>query len=199
MKNDDDRILRKMASLYVDIEGKKLKAETKDLDTLQYDFTNLDKKVKKIPVGHGLKRYYPLAIVAAMLLLVVYPVYTKFATQDPTPNLSASHEGLNEQDIIALAFELPETMEVSKVEQDKGQTIYYIADNNLDHVVLTAEKGDDVVLSGFLHRTQMNGTSVYYKDLTDYKIVEVNKDGILYTLTCKYDINTLMAITEKIV
>ena len=115
---------------------------------------------------------------------------------------SAGHE------LIKLAFKLPPNCSVADVEQDIGQTIYYIKDTQRDDIVLIAEKTVDTGGTGIydedrlkrrgLSKIEINDTALYAVAKTDYNYFTFQRDGIIYNLTCKYDYKTLISFCEFI-
>jgi hypothetical protein len=83
------------------------------------------------------------------------------------------------------------------VEQDVGKTIYYLDNTRLDDAVVTLEYAELPDISG-LTVYEINGQPAYGKYSPDYSALIFTKDGILYELTSKYDINTLMELGEAI-
>ncbi len=96
--------------------------------------------------------------------------------------------------LIPLNAALPRGFEIEKQELDRGKSIYYLSNKEADDVVVTLEEdsGDDWYKS--LKQIDLDGTPAYGKSGPDYKMLVVEKGGILYTLTCVHDFNTLVAV-----
>lgn len=102
--------------------------------------------------------------------------------------------------ILPLSFSLPAQFTVSKVEQDYEKTVYYLEDENRDPVVMTLELSGD--RSAFEQLTPVTlagtGREAYAHSGQGYQMLCFEEQGILYTLTCRHDINTLVSFTESI-
>lgn len=99
--------------------------------------------------------------------------------------------------IIPLSFALPPNLMVASVEEDNGKSIYYLQNTQADDVVLTLEYADEYDFAG-LDTAQINGSTVYYKYRSDYSLVTFEKEGVLYEMTCKHDVATLMDLSSYI-
>ena len=103
---------------------------------------------------------------------------------------------------MPLPFNLPENFTVAAAKMDNGQSIYYLADTAKDDVVLTMEPvedaGGDMDTDG-LRVFDINGKTVYGRSAGAYSFLTFDEDGVRYTLTCKYDINTLLALSRAII
>ena len=113
----------------------------------------------------------------------------------PPPSVSqSSGSGSNETDeiiLIPLASNLPSQYRITDSRQDLGQSIYYISSTDSDDIVVTLEYdiGEDWFKS--FHPIDIDGMEGYYRNKNDYKILVVIKDGILYTLTCRYEMESV--------
>ena len=81
--------------------------------------------------------------------------------------------------------------------QDLGQTIYYLKDQQEDDVIMTLEKGALPDVSA-LTRYSVDGYAAYGRETADYQLLLFQKDGILYTLTCRYRMDTLLQLAKNI-
>ena len=80
-----------------------------------------------------------------------------------------------------------------------GQSVYILADRYGDDVVLTLEAKDEAMnTSGLTSIKTEAGDTVYYKASDRYKLVTFKHNGRLYTMTCRYEMSTLMELSEKI-
>lgn len=108
-----------------------------------------------------------------------------------------------EYEMIELAFELPVNLSVDSVKQDQGKTIYHLKNEDLDDVVLTLEEiSDDTIPAAInqeLEPIPIDQQTAYGMYHTDYSILMFEKDNLAYTLTCKYDINTLIQLSREII
>ncbi len=104
--------------------------------------------------------------------------------------------------LMPLPFNLPENFTVAAAKMDNGQSIYYLADAFNDDVVLTMEPVDDAqdgMDTEGLRVFDVNGKIVYGSTTGAYSFLTFEEDGVQYTLTCKYDINTLLELSRAII
>lgn len=103
-------------------------------------------------------------------------------------------------EVLPLSIRLPENFTVANQAQDYGKTIYYIEDAFADHVVVTLEKIKDAAPGDKspLREFSIGGETAYGLYTADYSLLTFEKEDIVYTMTCKYDINTLIRLSEGI-
>jgi len=103
-------------------------------------------------------------------------------------------------EILPLSFNIPGQFSVASVEQDVNKTIYRLNDNRLDDVVITMELSGDISRYDELTEIQMGRGYAFASSGNGYNLLALRDDGsdILYTLTCKYDINTLVLLGNNI-
>ena len=109
---------------------------------------------------------------------------------------------------IALSYSLPAHLSVADVEQDKGQTVFYIDNAEDDDIVLIAERSEQIGGSGKfdkdalqasgLRPIRINGTELYAVARADYSLVTFQSEGVIYSATCKHDYRTLISLCEYI-
>lgn len=123
-------------------------------------------------------------------------------TQVAGKSLETSNEDTDDaakDDIIPLEAALPDNFSITNIVQDGSETIYNIADTNNDGVILTICKSDGTMdIDGF-EQININQTPAYVLEEDDYILLKFEKDGCLYSLTCKYNVNTLIQISESII
>lgn len=99
---------------------------------------------------------------------------------------------------IPLSFELPGNFSVAAFEQDYGKSVYTLANTELDDVVLTLEySGPEASFDGFVE-IGIGDNTAYGRSTPDYSLLMFEKRDIVYTLSCRYDINTLVGLSKKI-
>lgn len=104
--------------------------------------------------------------------------------------------------LMPLPFDLPENFTVATAKMDNGQSIYYLSDAFYDDVVLTMEPvsdAQDSMDTDGLRVFDVNGKTVYGSTTGAYSFLTFEEDGVQYTLTCKYDINTLLELSSAII
>lgn len=99
---------------------------------------------------------------------------------------------------IPLSFELPGNFSVESFEQDYGKSVYTLANTELDDVVLTLEySGPEASFDGFVE-IGIGDNTAYGRSTPDYSLLMFEKRDIVYTLSCRHDINTLVGLSKKI-
>ncbi|MCL2059086.1 MAG: hypothetical protein FWH01_08525 [Oscillospiraceae bacterium] len=111
-------------------------------------------------------------------------------------------------EMIALSFNLPPNLSITNVTQDIGQTVFHINEANSDDIVLIAEKSgaaggtgvydEDRLKSRGLKEIAINDTKVFAVAKADYSYLTFQSEGIIYSMACKYDYNTIIALCEYI-
>lgn len=195
-------IFKTIASQYVEIDGKKLKAEITKLDkekriNISPAFNNsIHNNISKLKIRKYIIRTGTLA---ACFLLFVLSYYYIQNLNKILPN-NKFQEAANQPtyEMITLSVNLPEKYNISQIKQDKEETIYFIHNSTNDDVILTIKKSDNNLEIEGLKKISINNTMAYGLAKKDYSIIKFEKDGNLYTLTCKYDYNTLIEISKII-
>ena len=201
MKADND-IFKKIADQYVEVYGEKAKRELAEIER-ENKITASPGLEKRVRAGiSGRRRYAPWfgMLAACVLMLIALPRLIKlFDTPPMTSTGDQIADKTGSYELLSLSFEMPENFSVEKVEQDIEKTIYYLADSRLDDVVMTMEKVSESKEYGELRPLIINDTTVYGASRAEFKILKFEKDDVLYVLTCKHDINTLLELSENIV
>lgn len=214
MKKQDD-IFKELASKYTEIDGKMLRDQLIEVEKEnQINISRgLDNSIYQKIRNHKSKKYITRVGQAAACLLIMFlsgylfnhiiaDTPQNFDTVEYSGNLQSvtgDVQNSNNDTIIRLTATLPENFSISNVEQDNGETIYYIVDANKDNVILSICKSDDALDTEGLKQINIDGTPVYVLTKNDYTLLKFKKDGNVYILTCKYDINTLIEIGESII
>ena len=100
---------------------------------------------------------------------------------------------------IPLDFTLPPQFTIVETVVDRNITSYKIEDTRGgDDVVITLEKTKaDLDTDGFT-LIIVDGRGVYVKDYADYKLLIFKRNNVIYTLSCRHDINTLIMIYKNV-
>ncbi|MCL2695162.1 MAG: hypothetical protein FWE69_02420, partial [Clostridiales bacterium] len=101
-------------------------------------------------------------------------------------------------EIIPLSFALPKNLSVADVEQDEAQTIYYLDDQWQDDIVLVLAETDTLTKPDGAAAISINGQTAWGLSEDGYQKLIFLTDGLLFELTCRYDINTLIALGKSI-
>ena len=210
MSKNQDFIFEKMAKLYADNMGEELKMEHANvhinLDTGVLDqrvYANIAKEKKKTKIS-SIQKYAKVVIPVAASLLIVFMIASwnlgrtineKIASENSDVHSSEAMEGK----MIPISYPLPPNLSVIDQELDNGMTIYHLEDTAHDNVVmqLAYVESIDYEVKG-MQEILVNGVPVYATVDNDYQKITFEKDGIIYILTCKYDLNTLLPICENI-
>ena len=96
-------------------------------------------------------------------------------------------------EIIPISIPIKPAYSVVSAIQDAGRTIYFIANEKQDNIVLSLRRGElsDVETTA-LTPASINGITVYLLYNADYSMLLFERDGVIHELTCKYDVNTLV-------
>lgn len=207
MFNDKDNFFRDVARRYAEADGNRLKQELAEMNRYPvYSDPLLDARLrrrvdeyKQIQSRRRQSRMktWPLIAAAAALFVIIsgiLPVIFSLNNYNEPPMTS---EG--EYEIIPLTFALPPNLSVESVEQDKGQSVYYLSDQFGDDVVMTLETGSPVIDRQGLVLIHIKEHPVYVYESGDYNLMILRYNGITYTVSCRHDINTLADICFRIV
>lgn len=199
-KREED-VLRQVAEAYTEEYGRQLLRENHELNRqgIAYFTPRLDKKVGRIGRGRRFKKYLPVLAAAACIAVFLLVPLLRLPGPPFTETPASADGSANSYEVVPLSFTLPEGIVLAGFEQDKGKSIYYLEDAYQDDVVLTLEyTKDDFDSSGF-QPVEVNGETVYAVSEEDYKLIVFEKAEVLYTLACRYDINTLVRLSRNIV
>ena len=121
------------------------------------------------------------------------------SSQSASPGPGLQQDGAS-YETLALSFDLPPRFSVASVEQDIEKTIYSLQDSMLDDVILTMERGGDISRYLTLAELSISGRQAYGSSDGGYSLLAfLDEDSdILYVLTCRHDVNTLLALSRTI-
>ena len=208
----NEALFRRMAEEYISQYGRELLYEAESLRQSGVEYltpradgaiqvTLKKKKQKKA-------RYAAIAAIAAcVLMMLMTPTILRIMKIGGQAAESSAIEGDASadftQEITAPRFmnaaNLPEAFSIVSEKEDNGRMIYYISDENLDDVVMTLEySGNSENWNEGLVKIESGDFSGFAKSEDSYHLLAFEKNNIQYTLTCKYDINTLIAVGKYI-
>lgn len=212
MSNHDkknEELLKQLASRYMEYEGEKLRREADELNRTIPDkkLAKLDRRVLSYVQRRKRIKILRRACEAAAIFLIVIGVSQFIGIQDQTNHsqqeqkademAAGAPEKPEEYELILLTAALPEGFQISDVKQDKEESIYYIENDMLDDVVLSIRKASQWNKEG-LKEIIINDTIAYGISKADYKLLTFQQDGFTYTLTCKYEMETIINISKNI-
>lgn len=100
---------------------------------------------------------------------------------------------------IPLSFSLPPDLDIIAIEQDNEKSIYYLSDVMADDIILSLEMGELPDSPPGLEPLWINDTTAYGLTCADYSLLTFQKDGIVYEMTCRYDMDTLLNLSYHII
>jgi len=214
---------RRIADEYLREYGAQLRAELEVMDRVAYirNTFSLDHRVRSALAALKRQRYFKYAgLIAACVVAALSTTFVLWLSpgrivtpgtnapgsvsspQAPSSSASASPSGTPAEayEIIPLAFKLPGQFSVASVEQDMGRTVYRLNDVMRDDVVLTLERSGDISQYDTLTEISIGGHSVFGSSGNGYSLLAFidAENDIMYTLTCKHDVNTLVLLGYSI-
>ncbi len=188
----EDLNFKKLASLYLEEDGRRLRQEMAALPDIQPYYP--DRTVREIIKKEKSRRQWRQwsAIAAAAVLFFIGSRFMLFERPVPTAPPEVKYE------LISLSFALPEHFNVTYMEQDKEKTIYYITDKHLDDVILSVERTKALAPPDTFTEIRIGEKTAYGYASADYQILQFEKDDLHYVLSCKHDINTLTGVAASL-
>lgn len=212
--SEQDKAFGELARRYTKAYGESLMAENRELRSRKVNLPKADQAVKCLLIQSRRRMFYLIGGLAAacLVLVAVWPVKNgleKIGTQmiaEETQSSSGpqNQPGLSGQtsgELIPLAFSLPENLTVKESLVDQGQSVYLLADRLQDDVVLIVERLDSQAEAADTNEmivVEINGHQVYVRGDAAYQQLICYQGDLVYGLTCRYDINTLLPVAEKI-
>lgn len=113
------------------------------------------------------------------------------------PIYEETYTGDNNE-MVLLQLSLPDKYVIQYSQLDNNQTIHYITSQNLDNIVTTIEYdiGNDWYKDFSV--VDINGLKGYYRNSDDYKMIVFVKDEHIYTVTCRFDMETIYDFVKYI-
>lgn len=222
--SEADKVFGELARRYAKAYGEKLMAEHQELRSQKVNLPKADQAVKRLIRQRRQRMFYLIGGLAAacLVLAVAWPVrhgmFPGLNTNEEAKNQiiakenqsesrppdqpgQAGQPGQTSSELIPLAFSLPENMTVKATMVDQGQSVYLLAERGQDDVVLIMEKWDDQAEAADITEmivVEINGHQVYVRSEAAYQQLICYQGDLVYRLTCRYDINTLLPVAEKI-
>lgn len=204
--NSNDKLFEMLANQYVERYGMALHDEMEHLETDRIRYAVSPKNDQKIRnIGKSNRNRYIniiVAIAACIAILLVVPRAVRWRASDGKgdgqsssgPPSIGDSDGSVTTELLPLNVDLPDNFSVEDAKLDQGKTIYYLADKMNDDVIVTMEEteGEDWYKS--LQKIDLGGGAGYAESSTNYQMLVFEKGGILYTLTCEHDLNTLVSL-----
>ena len=190
---NDNELFKYMANRYIEHEANLLKQELGAADSEMFinqgSLKRIDKRVRKSVYKRRTDTVIKVLATIAACILVFITVrailpFVDNSTAEPNSTNSAQFPD---------TFELPTNLSVSYTKEDNGQKIFFLENVYHDDVVMVLQKGSGADKKE-LSKVEINGRTAYIKKTGDYNFMTFDIDGINYSLTCKYDINTLIDI-----
>ena len=197
--NNHEALFKELAQRYVEEDGRLLneeRAAQKDIVTLTLA---LDKRVQK---GTSAKKQtrnrwiVSLVAAAAVMVLLMPGLLRNFRTKDN--HSGVQNETMETQQLIPISFTLPQNLSVADSNLDRGQSVYALDNTDGDHVVMALEKNAGLPDITELRSVTINGQEAYALQRADYQFLVFEKDNVTYTLTCRYQIDTLVSLGKNI-
>jgi hypothetical protein len=195
MDRKQDDIFRELAVRYAKQYGIQLQREADALNAQETPHASISRTINRRIAMHRRRRYVTacgtLAACAALFFVLRLALPHSIVSPPPhgTPIPAA---------VIPLTFSLPAEFSVADVEQDAGQTIYFLEHNLRDDVVLTLERPELPPVWDNFERHELNGETVYLLAQDSFKLLSFEREGVLHTLSSRYDINTLVGFVKNI-
>lgn len=196
--NDAERFYKELAEHYMEREGEQYRQElmqqpailTPRLDSLMR--TRLHRK--------NTVRWVSGAAAAAAALLLVVGLLPRLLRgfDNPPPADSASSPASAADTLLPLNFTLPDNLRVASSEWDNGQSIYTLRDTARDDVVLMMEPDGTFAVPDGFSPLSIDGSTAYARRTRDYNLLTFSAGGITYTLSCRYELDTLIALGRQI-
>jgi len=206
----NDELFREIAEKYAQQYGQLLHDELHELERQPGELPSTDgmaRRVRRKIAAEKRKPYLRIATVCAacfaVVLLLPLALRTGVSFPDSATSTPPAHSDAAElpaqpqQDfaVIPLTAPLPSGFNETGFEQDNGKSVYYIENVYRDNVVLTLEKGA-LPDTGGLTAITLGDTVIYGTQTGSYSLLTFQSGEVVYELTCRYDINTLLKLSE---
>ena len=120
-------------------------------------------------------------------------------TEQSAPATAAPAPEAQVYEAIPLSAPLPRGFTLTGFDQDREKSIYYIEDANLDDVVVTLEPAGAPPDTTGLVEIILGGSVVYGRQTDAFSLLTFSSGDVLYTLTSRHDINTLLRLGNAFV
>ena len=213
MRNNDE-ILKRIANEYVERYGMELRAELEQLEQapmVSVPDISLERRVRRKIAAQKRRPYLrALPLVAACIVITVIYLPNLFSsdvaappsyapslpsqTVSSAPDPAVPAPAPQEYAVIPLSAPLPRGFTQTGFDQDYEKSIYYIEDVNLDNIVIMLEPANTPPDTSRLVEINLDGTVVFGKQTDAYSLLTFSNNDVLYTLTSRHDINTLLRL-----
>lgn len=206
----NDELWKQIAKEYIQDYGKKLICEDSQLKASpQHTVTpSLDRKVfTHIKRAKRSRNARTITLTAACIVfMLVTPLLLRILRDDTgfekppasAAEISDSEGVVPDSEPIPISFIMPERFSVEDCKLDNGKTVYHLADKDLDDIIMTMEYNGEVTRDDSLKNFTINGYPAYGKLESGYRLLAFEKDDITYTMTCRYDFDTLLALSQHV-
>jgi hypothetical protein len=194
MDKSQEKLFRELAVRYTELYGTRLGQEAETLNAREPANMGIRRKItQKLALRRKRQVTTVFGALAACLALFFVLRLTLPVHIPPVPGTPASAP------VIPLTFSLPAEFIVKGVEQDLGQTIYFLEHAWQDDVVLTLEKPGAPPSWENFERQELHGETVYLLVRDSFSLLSFEREGLLHTLSVRHDINTLTELHQSIV
>ena len=204
----NDKLFREIAEKYTEQYGQALRDEQTMLDRSPGALPPTDRLERRVRQQIAAEKRRPyLRIITALAACLAIALFLPFAIRsglfspDVAGNSPPAQSDMSDSPAptpaaaIPLSATLPAGFTESGFELDNGKSVYYIEHAYMDDVVITLENATLSDTSGLTAITL--GDKVVYGTQTDsYNLLTFQRDEVVYELTCRYDINTLLELGE---
>ena len=209
----NDELFREIAEKYISQYGQSLRDEKLTLDRQPEALPSTDSMERRVrgQIASAARRPYlriAAALAACLVIVFLLPLalrtglFSPDSATDPNPTHSdATDFSVSSPQnfvVIPLSAPLPSGFTKSGFEMDNGKSVYYVEDVYRDNVVITLEKAALPNTSG-LTAIKLGDTVAYGTQTDSYSLLTFQRGAVVYELTCRYDINTLLQLGEAFV
>jgi hypothetical protein len=199
---NDDMIFREIADIYEKRYGSELITEAEKLNEQGASESEMRLKQRlfeqiRAQEAKRKRRIYMSVIVAAaacIILFISVPNMLDYGSESAVSAPVASLGDPVSYEVIPLSADLPYGFVQAGFEQDREKSVYYIEDIYSDDVVLTIEESEETIDDSRLTYVSLGDTDAYGTTTGSYSLLTFKRDSVLYTMTCRYDINTLVRL-----
>ncbi len=206
MKDDD--LFKSIAEAYTESEAQNLLAEADMLNmTDKKDYSELDKRIKKITEKKNLGRFIPYVSLAASIIALMFFVRMfNFNTPKEKSDIPSSSlpvfEASEQPPVDNIEFiraKLPSGYMADSIKFDVGETLFYVKSRNGNDIIISVKDKNALTATDLLEKITVDGVTAYGRSQSDYNLLTFKSDGYTFTLTNMYAQNELISIMKKII
>lgn len=198
--NEKEEIFFKnIASLYVEKEGELLKKELSKIesqdnkDHISFQYKNLKRKISIFKFRQF--SYKAMPLVACLLIFAIYFNRNFVSDRD----LRVKESPVKNLSIEFISSKLPAEYKLTDINYDMDKTIYYIASNTQNNIILTLEEAGGDFDKDIFKEAVINDTKVYGLVKNDFNVLIYEKDNLLYKLTSIYNYEDLIELSKNLI